>query len=243
MRDGSNSNDPPATESNRRVSTNTSLGPRRHSSRLTYRESRFRPLRGFFLWTVSHRSRQNIPPERRRRIPQPVLWRRGVARVRLIWLVSLVLIVTAGASSRDDVGDIRFSISVPTTRRTALAGSVVPFFVEMRNSSLFSVVASAGYRDPPIELHIWNARGEDVVKLPNADLADGSAFKKVPNRRLVAIRFDIGEKVRFQVHIPMHFPAGEYHIVARTAIQPELGGSRSVMLVESNHLPVTLCMR
>ena len=111
--------------------------------------------------------------------------------MRLIWLVSFALIGAAGASSRDDVGDIRFSISVATTRRTALADSVVPFFIEMRNSSPFSVVASAGYRDPPIEVHIWSARGEDIVKLPNADLADGSAFKEVPNRRLVAVRFDV----------------------------------------------------
>jgi hypothetical protein len=147
------------------------------------------------------------------------------------------------AQSQDKLGDIRFSLSVSTAtpERTVSAGSVISVVVEMRNSSLFPVLATAGYRDPPIELHIWNAGGEDIVKPTASDITNGSAFKETATRRLVAVRFDAGEQVRVRIYLPMRVIAGEYQIGVRTAVQRDASDSRSVVVVDSNHLAVTVC--
>lgn len=162
-------------------------------------------------------------------------------RLQAIWLLGLAMVGLA--ASPEELGDIRFSLSLATPTRTTASDSVVLLLVEMRNASAFPVLASAGFRDPPIEVHVWNARGKDIVKLTNSEIADGTAFKETSSRRLAAVRFDAGEKVRFLIHLPMRLASGEYQIALRTAIQREASDSKSVVVVESNHVPVTLCNR
>ncbi|HJT70772.1 MAG TPA: hypothetical protein VJ731_11265 [Terriglobales bacterium] len=144
-------------------------------------------------------------------------------------------------ASHDDVDAIRFSLSATTPNRTIRQGSVLVIFVEMRNSSTVTVLASAGYRNPPIELHLWNAHGEEIANTSNSDLAEGTAFRETAARRLVAVRFDPGEKVRFQVYIPLKVQPGDYRLLARTAVQPDTSHSQTAVIVDSNPVPLTVC--
>lgn len=159
------------------------------------------------------------------------------------WVIVLAIMGTAPLRCQDDVHEIRFSVTVATRARTVPQGAVIVLFVEMRNSSTFPVVVSAGYRDPPIELHLWNVHGEDVVRVRNGEIADGSAFKLAPARRLIAATFASGEKVRFRIYIPLHVEIGEYRIGARTAIQPDVSQSHTAVVVDSNRVPIVVANR
>jgi len=160
--------------------------------------------------------------------------------LRAIWVVALAIMGFAPLISQDDIHGIRFTISVSTPARKVTQGAVVVVFVEMRNSSHFPVLVSAGYRDPPIELHLWNRQGDDLVRKRNAEIADGSAFKTAATERPITLRFAPGESVRFRIYIPLLAGEGEYRIGVRTAVQMEPGQSQTAVVVDSNRLPILI---
>ena len=160
-------------------------------------------------------------------------------------IVCIVLAITGTSPllSPSDLESVSFSVTVAAPNRVVAQGAVVLLSVEMRNSSPFRVLVSAGHADPPLELHIWNSHGTDVIRTKKAEIADGSAFRESSRGGLIALRFEPGETAKVHLYVPMAVTAGEYQIGVRTVVQPDVSKSDAAVVVDSNRVPLTVCAR